>query len=161
MELPFHIWLSPEQLRAAGISEAWPFALADKVRFAELDMLNHVNNVAYLTWLESSRIAYFKQIGLTTYKESATEPRLVIRRGEIDWLQEMLADETYIVVSRTIAYRTTSFTMRQEIWSGGTRRAAFTCVVVLLAPDGSGRLAIPDHIKTHFDTVDGVTQDAP
>ncbi len=150
--LPFHTPLSPEQQRAAGLDAIWPLALADKVRFAELDPLNHVNNVAYLTWFESARVTYFKHIGLTTYENAAKEPRIVIRRGEMDWLQEMRAEETYVVASRTIAYRNTSFTMAQEIWAGGTQRAKFTCVIVLLTPDGTERLPIPDHIRSYFDT---------
>ena len=150
-DLPFHVPLSPAQQVSAGVDTPWPLALADKVRFAELDPLNHVNNVAYLTWFESARVAYFKHIGLSTYKDDAHEPRIVIRRGEIDWLQEMRADETYVVVSRTVAYRNTSFTMTQEIWSGGTKRADFTCVIVLLTPDGTARMPIPDGIRSYFD----------
>lgn len=149
--LPFHTPLSPEQQRSAGITSVWPWAMADKVRFAELDPLNHVNNVAYLTWFESARVTYFKNIGLTTYEAPATEPRIVIRRGEMDWLQEMRAEEVYVVASRTIAYRNTSFTMAQEVWAGGTQRAAFTCVIVLLTPDGTSKQPIPDPIRSYFD----------
>ena len=159
IDLPFHTPLTPKQQRTAGLSSPWSLVMADKVRFAELDPLNHVNNVAYLTWFESARVAYFKQIGLTTYADSATEPRIVIRRGEMDWLQEMRSAEVYVVASKTIAYRNTSFTMTQEIWSGGTQRAAFTCVIVLLTPDGTARLSIPDAIKACFHDVDGVVPD--
>lgn len=149
--LAYHTPLSPDQQRAAGVPATWPFALADRVRFAELDPLNHVNNVAYLTWFENSRVAYFKHIGLTTYQNSDSEPRIVIRRGEMDWLQEMRAEEDYVVVTKTIGYRNTSFTLHQEVWSSGTRRAEFHCVIVLLMPDGSGRMPIPDAICSHFD----------
>lgn len=151
-DLPYHTALTPDQQLAAGLPHAWPLAFADRVRFSELDPLDHVNNVAYLIWFESARVAYFKHIGLTTYRTSDTEPRIVIRRGEMDWLQEMRADEDYIVTSRTIGMRNTSFTMAQEIWSAGTRRAAFECVIVLLLPDGSARMPIPDHIRRYFDS---------
>ena len=80
----------------------------------------------------------------------------MIRRGEMDWLQEMRSNESYVVTARTIGYRNTSFTMAQEIWSGGTRRAAFECVIVLLKPDGSDRLPIPQAIRDRFHKVDGV-----
>jgi acyl-CoA thioester hydrolase len=155
-DLPFHTPLSHEHQIAAGLASSWPLVLADKVRFAELDPLNHVNNVAYLTWFESARVAYFKQIGLSTYTKSASEPRIVIRRGEMDWLKEMRADEVYVVASKTTGHRKTSFTMAQEVWSGGTQRAAFSCVIVLLEPDGSARMPIPDAILAHFHDVDGV-----
>lgn len=161
--VPYHTPLDPDQQRAFGVPDPWPLAIADRVRFAELDPLNHVNNVAYLTWFENARVAYFKQAGISRYEDDAVEPRIVIRRGEIDWLREMRADEDYVVLSRTVAYRTTSFTMHQEIWAGGTKRAAFTCVIVLLQPDGSGRMPIPAHIIEHFHLIDGVERrgDAP
>ena len=157
--LPYHIPLTPDQQRSAGLTGDWPLALADRVRFSELDPLNHVNNVAYLIWFESARVAYFKHAGLSSYKDDSAEPRIVIRHGEIDWLQEMRADEDYVVASRTIGYRNTSFTMRQEIWAHGTKRATFDCVIVLLHPDGSGRMPIPDVIRERFHAVDGVPND--
>ena len=155
-DLPYLTPLTPDQQTAAGVPEPWPFALADRVRFSELDPLKHVNNVAYMVWLEMSRVSYFKHMGLSSYQDPATEPRLVIRRGEIDWLKEMLDGEDYVVVTKVIGYRTTSFTMHQQIWSGGTLRAEFKCVVVLLNPDGNGRYPIPDAIKARFHAVDGV-----
>ncbi|MCK0150965.1 thioesterase family protein [Marivita sp. S6314] len=155
-QIPYLTPLSDAEQRAAGLPEIWPLALADRVRFSELDPLNHVNNVAYLIWFETARVSYFKQINLSAYKNAAVEPRIVIRHGEMEWLQEMRADEDYVIVSKTIAYRNTSFTMHQEIWSGGTKRAAFTCVIVLLQPDGSGRFPLPEPLKAHFHTVDGV-----
>lgn len=155
-DMPFHTPLSAAQQKTVGLKGTWTLVTADKVRFAELDPLNHVNNVAYLTWFENARVAYFKHIGLSRYSDKAHEPRIVIRRGEIDWLQEMRADEVYVVASKTIAYRTTSFSMAQEIWSGGTVRATFECVIVLLTPDGSARMPIPDAICERFHAIDGV-----
>ena len=155
-DLPFHTPLTPQQQKSVGLDATWTFAIADKVRFAELDPLNHVYNVAYLTWFESARVAYFQHIGLSQYKDSKREPRIVIRRGIVAWLQEMRAEEVYVVASKTIAYRTTSFSMAQEIWSGGTLRATFECVIVLLTPDGSARMPIPNEIREGFHQIDGV-----
>ncbi|MCL3883439.1 thioesterase family protein [Marivita sp. GX14005] len=158
-DLPFLTPLSPEQQRAADLAEPWPLAHVDRVRFSELDPLGHVNNVAYLTWFEIARVAYFKHIGLSRYRDAEAEPRIVIRRGELDWLKEMHADEPYVITSKTVAYRTSSFTMAQEVWSGGTQRAAFRGVIVLLRPDGSGKMPIPQAIRDHFHQVDGVPRD--
>lgn len=155
-DIPYLTPLNHDQQRALGVTEPWPLALADRVRFAELDPLNHVNNVAYLIWFETARVAYFKRVGISTYENDAVEPRIVIRRGEMDWLQEMRADEDYVILTRAVDYRTSSFTLQQEIRARGTVRASFTCVIVLLHPDGSGRMPIPEHILNVFHQVDGV-----
>jgi acyl-CoA thioester hydrolase len=36
----------------------WPFSFSDDVRFADLDARGHLNNVAFLAFLESARVAY-------------------------------------------------------------------------------------------------------
>ena len=149
-DLPFHTPLTPAQQQAAGLERTWPLALADQVRFSEIDALNHVNNVAYLVWFETLRVKYFKHIGLTTYTSPATEPRIVIRRGEIDWLAEMRAEEVYVTTARTTGWRTTSFTLAQEIRAGGTLRATLSSVVVLLDPGGAHKMPIPSHILELF-----------
>ena len=155
MTLPFHTPLSAEQQIKAGLSEPWPLALADKVRFAELDPLTHVNNAAYMTWSETIRIRYMLDWGLSTYA-SAEDPRIVIMRAEIDYRKEMLRDESYVVTARTTAFRNTSFTMESQIWSGDLR-STFSCVIVTLEPDGSGKRPLPEAAKRRFVEVDGAS----
>ena len=36
----------------------WPFSHVDEVRFADLDTQGHLNNVAFLVFVESARVAY-------------------------------------------------------------------------------------------------------
>ena len=154
MTLPFLTPLSEDQQRAAGISEPGTLAMADQVRFSEIDALNHVNNVAYLVWFESLRVAWFRHIGLTTYEDPVTDPRIVIRRGEIDWLAEVRAHQTYIVTCRCLSFRTTSFTLDQGVWVEGRLCARLRSVVVLLHPDGSGRMPIPSGVIEYFQNIE-------
>lgn len=129
--------------------------MADQVRFAELDVLNHVNNAVYFQWFERLRVLYTQDFGLARNFGSGSGPRIVIRSGTIHYKQEMLLHEDYVVTCRCTAFRNTSFTVSQEIWANGTLRATFECVLVLLNPDGSGRYPIPENVRQHFETVDG------
>lgn len=158
MTLPYHTPLDPEQQRALGITTPQPLAMADQVRFSELDVLNHVNNAVYMEWFERLRIRYVQDWGLSKY-DNANDPRIVIRSGTIHYRQEMRMDENYVTTCGCTAYRTTSFSLLQQLWSGGTLRASFDCVLVLLQPDGSGRYAIPSAVKSRFDAVDGAVRD--
>ncbi|WP_371036452.1 acyl-CoA thioesterase [Rhodosalinus sp. FB01] len=153
MDLRYHAPLSPEEQTAHGLPEPWPLAMADRVRFCELDMLRHVNNATYMAWFETIRIRYFQDWGLSQYR--AEDPRIVIRRAEIDYFAEMVMDESYIVTARCGSFRRTSFTLLNEIWAGGTRRAGFSCVIVTLEPDGSAKRALPQALITRFREVDG------
>ena len=155
MTLLYHTPLTPDVQSTLGIEHPAPFAVADQVRFSELDVLAHVNNAVYFQWFERVRVLYTQHFGLSRNLGSDDGPRIVLRSGEIHYKQEMLLHEDYVVTCRCTAYRKTSFTMHQELWSGGTQRAVFDCVMVLLQADGSGRYPIPDTVRQHFDTVDG------
>jgi acyl-CoA thioester hydrolase len=40
----------------------WRFSYADEVRFADLDVQRHLNNVAFLVFFESARVAYVRSL---------------------------------------------------------------------------------------------------
>lgn len=151
--IPFHTPLTREQQLEAGLTEDWPMAMADKVRFGEIDVLGHVNNAAYLSWFETVRTRYVREWGLTGY-DPKVDPRIVIRSGEIHYVKEMLRDEEYIVTARTSAYRNTSFTVDAELWSKDLR-ARFSCVLVTLEPDGSARRPLPKDFVARICDIDG------
>jgi hypothetical protein len=67
MDLPYVSPLGQSQLAAAGLEGHWVLGHRDKVRFSEIDQLNHVNNVAYLRWFEVLRVRYFVMWGMTRY----------------------------------------------------------------------------------------------
>ncbi|MBV2361162.1 thioesterase family protein [Thalassococcus sp. CAU 1522] len=153
-DLPYHTPLSPDQQRAFGVADPQPLAMADRVRFGELDLLGHVNNAIYMRWFESLRVRYFQDWGISTYRDHASEPRIVIRRGEIDYLAEVRMDQAFVCTAATRRFRTSSFTMWQELWVEGRLSATMASVIVLLSPDGSGRMPIPDAVLHRMRAVD-------
>jgi acyl-CoA thioester hydrolase len=40
----------------------WAFSHADEVRFSDLDVMAHLNNVAFLVFVESARVAYVRSL---------------------------------------------------------------------------------------------------
>ena len=93
-EPSFLIPLGPTDLRDAGIPEPWAFGMADRVRFAELDALNHVNNAAYLSWFEALRVRYCAAYHVSDYRPE--DPMIVIRDLSARYHAEMTLDEPYI-----------------------------------------------------------------
>ena len=159
MTLIYHTPLSADQQRDAGITDPQPLALADQVRFSDLDTNNHVNNCTYFEWFERVRIRYTQMLtenGLLT----PPGPRVVIRSGSIRYLHEILDREDYIVTCRCTAFRNTSYGLAQQVWVKGQLRATFDCVLVLLERDGSARFPLPAALKQHFLDVDRAIADA-
>lgn len=155
MTLVYHTPLSADAQRRFGLPDPQPLAMADQVRFSELDVLNHVNNAVYMTWFERLRVRYTQDWGISRYDGGADNPRIVIRSGTIHYRQEMRHDEDYVVTCRCAAFRTSSYTLAQQLWAGGTLRATFDCVLVNLTPDGAAKRPVPKAVRDRFLSVDG------
>ncbi len=154
MELRYHTPLSAAEQLAHGLSEPQPLAIADRVRYSEIDVLRHVNNVAYMVWFETMRVEYFTRLCAPLYEPDAVLPRTVLRNADIRYVREMVENEDYIATARVSAFRRTSYSMEQQIWAGDLR-ATLSGVMVMLDPAGPGRLPLPEALRDVFLTRDG------
>jgi acyl-CoA thioester hydrolase len=71
-----------------------------QLRFVDLDMMGHVNNAKYLSFVEVSRIHYFKDVlgSSVDWKEKG----IILARTEIDYLYPVgLYDDLYVRVACT------------------------------------------------------------
>ena len=158
MTLPLLTPLPPETLRAEGVPAPFAFGHADRVRFSDLDALDHVNNARYLSWFETFRIAYLRAYGLGDYG-SADRPLLVLKQVGVDYHAPLHLEQTYVVAGRTRAFRRTSFTMEYGVWSGGALRATSHAILCLMEPDFRTRRPLPDGWVAAFGDRDGATRD--
>ncbi|MEP2715927.1 thioesterase family protein [Pseudophaeobacter sp.] len=155
MELRYLTPLSAKEQLAQGLDQPKPMALADRVRFSELDILRHVNNKAYLGWFETARVSYFDQL-CAPHFAGLPAPRSVLRNANVHYIREMVLDEPYITTARVLTFRNTSYVMEQQIWSDGLR-ATLEAVMVLRTPDGSAGYPLPKALKQQFMSQDGAT----
>jgi acyl-CoA thioester hydrolase len=149
--------LSADDLRAAGIPAPWAFGQADRVRFYELDALNHVNNTVYLKWFETLRVQYMIDYGLTQYRPE--DPSFVVRSLTCDFLAPMFLNDDYIVTARCESFRTTSFRKDYAVWRGGRLCATGTAVVVMTDKSGERKQPLTDAQRETFVTRDGARDD--
>lgn len=124
-------------LEAMGI-EGFAFGYADRVRFGELDALNHVNNVVYLRWFETIRVEYIRAYGVSAFGAPG-DPQMVVRRVSADYFAPVLENQTYVVTARTSQVKESSFVMTYGVFVDGRQMTEGEAVCVSLAPDGSAR----------------------
>ncbi len=124
-------------LEALGI-EGFAYGYADRVRFGELDALNHVNNAVYLRWFENIRVSYVQDYGLTSYGAPG-DPQLVVRRVTADYFAPVLQNADYVITARTTLVKPSSFVMEYGLFVEGRKVAAGEAVGVSLTADGSAR----------------------
>ncbi|CUH25636.1 Acyl-CoA thioester hydrolase YbgC [Jannaschia seosinensis] len=156
--LPFLVPLDLDALRGAGVPEPFSFGYADRVRFQEIDVLDHVNNTRYLSWFETFRLSYLRAYGLGDYASETARPGLVLKGVSVDYHRPLHLEDVYVVAGRTKAYRNTSFTMEYTVWRDGLLCATSEAVLVLMEPDYKTKRALPETWQTSFTERDGATR---
>lgn len=158
MDLRYLTPLTAAEQTAQGLAAPQPLAMADRVRFSELDNQNHVNNKAYMDWFERVRIEHLNRLIVPHYAPGPS-PRVALHSATIRYHREMLADEAYIATARVASFRSSSFTLEQQIWSGDLR-ASLQGILVMLRPDGSGeRYPLPETLCAYFVEDEGARLD--
>jgi acyl-CoA thioester hydrolase len=136
----------------------WPFSFRDEVRFADLDTQGHLNNVCFLVFVESARIAYAVSV-------AAEHPEL-----------RPSASFTYMVAEVKISYRSpglfgelietrlrpsivgrSSFHMDFEMAAGERVLADGYSVLVTYDPIAGRSVAVPEPLRERL-IADGGTQ---
>ena len=114
-----------------------------RVRFSDIDLLGHVNNVRYLDYVQEATT----NLLLDCFREAAVDGHveLVVARAEIDYLGQMnLRSEPYDVWARVANVGTTSVAFEAEIRDGDRVMARCRTVEVSLDEHERPRALIPE-----------------
>ncbi len=78
------------------------------IRFSDIDMLGHVNNAIYLTYMEYARLPYFEKVfgELIDWKETG----LIIAKTEVNYKRPIYLKDNLIIGVRTKSVGDKSFT---------------------------------------------------
>lgn len=111
----------------------------EHVRFSDTDLVGHVNNVSFASYVETGRVAFvghcFASVG---------GPGMVtLRRLEIDYRSELHYPAELDVGSRLLAIGRTSFTVGTGVFVGDRCAATAAAVMVAVGPDGAVPLTGP------------------
>jgi acyl-CoA thioester hydrolase len=108
------------------------------MRWSDMDAYRHINNSAYLAYLEQARVAMFFE------RDEGFSSGTVIARHEIDYLRPVVYHPEPLRLELWIGeVRAASFTVHYEVFDGDVlaARAATTCVTFDFTTDRPRRLA--------------------
>lgn len=100
----------------------------ERVRFADLDALGHVNNNAIGVYFESGRLEFFRTVGL---HEEGTSQATVVARLAMEFLTEIRYPSRLDIGTRPVQVGRSSFTYRQGLFVDGRCVATAETVSVL------------------------------
>lgn len=87
------------------------------VRFGETDLLGHVNNVSYFTYLEHARIQFFKELSTEDIKDAW---RFILASVKCDFLAQAYFDQTLTITTTVSRIGNKSFDLKQRIFDSKT-----------------------------------------
>lgn len=118
------------------------FVYAVPMRWSDMDAYRHINNSAYLAYLEQARVAMFFD------RHDGFSSGTVIARHEIDYLYPVVYHPEPLRLELWIgAVRAASFTVQYEVFDGGrlVARAATQCVTFDFTLGRPRRLTQEEH----------------
>lgn len=83
-----------------------------EIRFADIDVMGHVNNAVYLSYFEQARMGFFKE--LVGAEWNWERDGILLARNEIDYLSPVLLNDRLRIVTQTERIGNTSLTLVYE-----------------------------------------------
>jgi len=120
-----------------------------QIRFKDLDKQGHVNNANHLTYAETARVAYFREVLGKDVDWNSTG--LLLARTEIDYLQPIFLEDDLKILSSVTKLGTKSFDMENILI--GSQEVIFAKVKsVFVCYDYQVRnsIAIPEDWREKF-----------
>lgn len=118
-----------------------------EIRFADTDAMGHVNNAAYLTYVEAARIAWWlAATDEPLEREPGRDAGLILAEAEIAFRSPVFFGETVVVETRASRIGRTSLGVDHRLSAsrpGGPARLVATCRSVLVRYDYVSERAVP------------------
>ncbi len=128
--------------------ERWTTEVSLDVAWGEMDALGHVNNVRYIAWAETGRIAFFEKFGMSTRPGDPVGP--ILARVENDYLEPVEYPARVTIGVRPERVGNTSLTLAHEVWLANDRGrvvARGRAVVVLINYATQEKVRVPDTLR--------------
>ena len=120
-----------------------------QVRFSDIDIFGHVNNINIQSYYDVGKVAYYAEV-LGVYPHLWREEALVLASVSSSYFEEIRLDTPFYVTTRVSRIGTKSMTIKQEIIDIETQRVKSSgeTVVVVINLDTRQSVAVSDEMRT-------------
>jgi acyl-CoA thioester hydrolase len=128
--------------------DGFPFAFAIQVRYSDVDAMNHVNNAAYVTYLEIARVGFWRErLGFTG---SARDLPFIVARAAVDFRSPIALEDEVVVGVAVKHIGGSSFTFAYRIEASGLLAAEAETVQVSYDYALDRPTPIPDDLRSRL-----------
>jgi acyl-CoA thioester hydrolase len=128
--------------RARFDSASFPSVMQLPIRFDDLDVLWHVNNVAIIALLQEARVHFNREMALPPLAGSL---RTVVAAMNVEYAGEMTYPGDVEIHSGMSSIGRSSYTFAQLIRQNG--HGAVYSQIIMVVTDAQGPAAIPDELR--------------
>jgi acyl-CoA thioester hydrolase len=131
---------------------SYPVTLTFPVQWGDMDALGHVNNVIYLRWFESARIAMFRTLGMSVADATGIGP--ILATTTCDYLRAVVYPAEVTVGVGVTRVGTTSVTCAYALWRAGVPDEIFargSSVVVIVEYKTGRKIEISREQRAHLE----------
>lgn len=122
------------------------------VRFGETDLLGHVNNANYFSYLEHARVQFFKDLS-SDGGYQYDRRQFILATIKCDFLAQTFFDQELTIGTKVSRVGNTSFTLEQPIYDTktGTKVARGESVIVYFDFEEQTSKPVPDALREKLD----------
>lgn len=130
-----------------------PIRIPIERRFSDIDLLGHVNNVAYHDYLQEARVRLLTRLG----RETVGIPAQVVARHEIDYLRPLPASTEPVIVETWIESvgRSSYVVAYRMLDTDGTVAARARTVMVFVDAASGASVPVPPQFRTWLESARG------
>lgn len=132
---------SPWQL----LRETYPYSVDVPPRYADLDVMGHINNVAIASLFETGRINFHRQLQAHPREQGV---RWLVAAVSINYLDEMHMPHPVTIASGLRRIGNTSWTILSAAFQEGECHA--TCETVMVAQGAEARGSIGEELRARM-----------
>jgi acyl-CoA thioester hydrolase len=138
----------------------WAFTHSDEIRFSDLDVMGHLNNVAFLVFVESARVAYLRSRVPAHDPTTSADFGVLVAEAKVSYRSPGRFGERVDTLLRPADLGRTSFRSEFEMRVGDRLLADGYAVMVICDRTTWRPVPIPDRLRELL-TADGASPRQP
>lgn len=137
-----------QRARARAALPAFPIFVQLTVQWGDMDAFQHVNNVVYLRWFETARMALFQAIDFTS--GSAVGP--ILHSTSCRYRLPLYFPDDVVAACRVTDVQEDRFAVETALWSAREQAVAATGTALMVAYDYAAKqkARLPDDVRTRI-----------
>lgn len=107
------------------------FSTTDRVNWADIDAFGHVNNLAYLRYFQSARIAFCQAVGIAVQPDEPA-PSFIVASTQCQYFKPLHFPNELMIETQVVELGSTSLHLRHELKDEQTNHCATGADVLVL-----------------------------